>query len=92
MPLDLAPVGRMTAALFEQLETDYEGRELELRAALVAVDLGVVESDGEHWTHVRWHFAQAPEFDRETASSAYLAGIAAELMEAAVSGQDEMPE
>lgn len=81
MSLDLDKVGQLAAALFEMLEGDYDGRDPELRAALVAVDLGVTGSDGEHWTHVRWHFAHAPDWNHNTASSAYLAGVAAQLLE-----------
>jgi hypothetical protein len=88
MSLDLDKIGHMTAALFDELETDYEGRELELRAALIAVDLGVLDSDGDSWTHVRWRFAHAPHFDPTTASSTYLAGVAAMLLESAVEGQE----
>lgn len=88
MSLELDKVGQLAAALFETLERDYEGSDLELRAALVAVDLGVTDADGEHWTHVRWHFAHAPDFNHKTASSAYLAGVAAELLEAAIESDD----
>jgi hypothetical protein len=92
MSLDLDKIGQMTATLFDELETDYEGRELELRAALVAVDLGVLDADGDSWTHVRWRFAHAPHFDAATASSTYLAGVAAMLLESAVQGEQEMAE
>lgn len=63
-----------------KVEEEYKGRSVELRAAMVLVDLGVTDEDGDHWTHVRWLFGAAPEFDHERSSSAYAAGVCAEAL------------
>lgn len=80
MSLDLGPVAKLTAALLDKLEADYGQLDgVQLRAAMIIVDLQALDEDGDAWTHVRWHFGEsASDYDPEQASSAYAAGVVAE--------------
>jgi hypothetical protein len=86
--MDLSPVGRLAAELLELIDKQYpEGTQVELRAALVAVDIGVVDDEGEHWTNVRFQFGCAPDWDNDTSSTAYGAGVAAKVFSAFTEGE-----
>lgn len=90
MALDPGPIGRLTMALIERLEADYEQVEgVELRAAMVIVDLELPDPGGKPatWTAVRWHFAErSTGWDANRASSAYAAGVVAEAHAALTDG------
>lgn len=89
--LDPAPVGQLAAALMDTIERDYHGREVSLRAAIVIVDIGAIDAEGDMWTAVRWHFGERAEnWDPLRCSSAYAAGLVAEAFEGLVSGEDDM--
>lgn len=54
---------------------------------MVIVDIGVVDDDGDSWTHVRFKMASAgDEWDPTMASSAYAAGIVAQAHVALTTG------
>ena len=90
--MDLAPVGELVARLFEKLDEEYGELDVTLRAALVVVDIRVNDREGNPWTAMRWQFGHLPDFDNDTASSAYGAGIAASLEGAFTEGDDYGPE
>lgn len=92
MSLDAGPVGQLALALMEELESEHEGREVKLRAAIVIADVAVRASDGETWTHVQWKFGQASEaWDLEESSSAYAAGLVGQAYVGLTDGQDDLP-
>jgi hypothetical protein len=95
MTLDAAPIARLTAALMDMLERDYGDREsVELRAAMVLVDIEAPDPDGDEgtWTLVLWHFGErSSEWDHKRSSSAYAAGLVGEAYVGLTSGSDELP-
>jgi hypothetical protein len=77
MAIDSTPVGILAARLMDDIAREHKDRAT-LRAAIVIVDIGVVDEDGDGWTHVRWKMASAGDgWNTDMASSAYAAGIVA---------------
>lgn len=92
MAIDPAPVGILAAALMEEIERDH-GEGVTLRAAIVVVDIGHPDADGDMWTHVVWKMASAGDaWEPKVASSAYAAGIVAQALVGLTDGQHDGPE
>jgi hypothetical protein len=85
--IDPAPLGVLTTELMDMLEDEYIDRPVEIRAAIVVVDVGVPDEDGDHWTHVRWKFSSAPDWDTDRSSSAYAAGLCVEALKGLTEGE-----
>jgi hypothetical protein len=88
--LDPAPLGVLAANLMETLEREYgeQADDATIRAAMVLVDVGAPDEDGDHWTHVRWRFAAAgDDWDADRSSSAYAAGVVAEAFTGLTEGE-----
>lgn len=72
----------------DELDEEYRERNPKLRAAIVVLDIGVADDDGDHWTVTRYRFASAADdWDVKLSSSAHAAGLVRIALEALVTGE-----
>lgn len=89
--LDPAPLGVLAARLMELLEAEHGDQDVELRAAMVLVDVGLPDPDDpeETSTVTRWQFASASDrWNPKRSSAAYAAGLCAQALAGLTEGDD----